>query len=111
MGKRVLAILAVVAMAGSLSLLSAAGTKGTWTGIVTDKMCATKGVNLTDAACAAKCVAAGDKWALYNSADKKVYTLTGSEKIAAQAGKTVTISGSADGDTITVASIKPAKAS
>jgi hypothetical protein len=108
--KRVSAIVFVMAVSGGLSITRAAGTNGTWKGIVTDKMCATKGVNLTDAECAKKCVAAGDKYALYNPADKKVYTLMPADKVAAQAGQTVTIKGSLDGDTITVASVAPAKA-
>ena len=105
MSKRIAAILALVLIAGALSLTMAAGTEGTWKGIVTDKMCATKGVNLTDSECAKKCVAGGDKYALYNTADKKVYVLQPADKIAAHAGHEVTIKGTLDGDTITVASV------
>ena len=106
MGKRVAAILAMVLIAGGLTFTMAAGTEGTWKGIVTDKMCATKGVNLTDSECAKKCVTAmGDKYALYNTADKKVYVLMPQDKVAAQAGHEVTIKGTVDGDTITVSSI------
>ncbi len=68
-------------------------------------MCATKGVNLTDAACAAKCVAAGDKYALYTTDDKKVYVLMPQAKVAAHAGQDVVIKGTVDGDTITVTSV------
>lgn len=105
MMKRIAAVLVIVLIAGGISLTMAAGTEGTWKGIVTDKMCATKGVNLTDTECAKKCVAAGDKYALYNSADKKVYILTPVDKIVAHAGHEVTIKGTLDGDTITVASV------
>ena len=109
MMKRIAAILAIVLIAGGLSLTMAAGTEGTWKGIVTDKMCATKGVNLTDAECAKKCVAGGDKYALYTTADKKVYVLTPANKIVAHAGQEVTIKGTLDGDTITVASVTAPK--
>jgi hypothetical protein len=107
--KRIAAILVMVVIAGGLSLTMAAGTEGTWKGIVTDKMCATKGVNLTDAECAKKCVAGGDKYALYTTADKKVYVLTPANKIVAHAGQEVTIKGTLDGDTITVASVTAPK--
>lgn len=112
MTKRIVALFAIVLFAGGLSVVAAAGKSGTWKGIVTDKMCATKGVNLTDADCAAKCVAKGDKYALYNSADKKVYVLMPQDKVAAHAGQAVTIKGTVDGDTITVTSVTaPKKAS
>ena len=107
---RFTAALAVLVIAGSFTVMSAAGTPGTWRGIVTDKMCATKGVNLTDAECAKKCVTSmGDKYALYNSADKKVYVLMPQDKVAAEAGHEVTIKGTVDGDTIQVESVSAAK--
>jgi hypothetical protein len=108
--KRCLAVLAVFALASSLSLM-AAGKEGTWTGIVTDKMCAVKGANLTDADCAKKCVSMGSSWALYESATKKVYVLAPADKVEAHAGHTVVIKGTMDGDTITVTSVTMAKAS
>jgi|SRR5579862_3462065 hypothetical protein len=111
MRNRITALFIVVLALGGLSLVSAAGKAGTWTGIVTDKMCATKGVNLTDADCAKKCVAAGDKYALYTTDDKKVYVLMPQGKVAAHAGQEVTIKGTVDGDTITVTSVTDKKAS
>ena len=63
MSKRIAALLVIVLIAGAMGMAFAAGTPGTWTGTVTDKMCATKGVSLHDADCAKKCVAAGDKYA------------------------------------------------
>ena len=113
MSKRIAALLVIVLIAGTLGLTFAAGKPGTWNGIVTDKMCATKGVNLNDAECAKKCVAAGDQYALYNTADKKVYVLMPQDKVAAHAGHEVIIKGTVDGDTITVTSVTmpPKKAS
>ena len=62
MKKSFLAVFAGLLFAGALSFLAAADAKtGTWKGIVTDQMCAQKGVKLDDADCAAKCVAAGSK--------------------------------------------------
>ena len=109
MSKRVLAVLVVLVIASGLTMVSVAQTKGTWTGIVTDQMCANKGVKLDDAACAAKCVAAGSKYALYNTADKKVYVLNPQTEAAKEAGMTVTVLGSVDGDTITASSIRTSK--
>src|SRR5665213_3960177 len=106
MKKRFLAVFAGLLFAGALSYLGAADAKtGTWKGIVTDQMCAQKGVKLDDAECAAKCVSLGSKWALYDTSTKKVYVLNPQDQASKHAGQTVTVKGSMDGDTITAASI------
>lgn len=109
MKKHLLAAVAVLLAASGLSLMAQEGKAMRFTGIVTDQMCANKGVKLDDAACAAKCVAAGSKYALYESATKKVYVLDKQDDAAKFAGKTVTVRGTANGDTIMVASIQAAK--
>jgi len=102
MSKRMAALFVIFLIAGTVSLAAAAGTAGTWKGVVTDKMCATKGVYISDAGCIQRCVAMGDKYALYNTADKKVYVLMPQNKVVAHAGHEVTIKGTVEGDTITV---------
>jgi len=106
MKKYLMAVTVLILATGGLTLSAQAAAKpASWTGIVTDQMCANKGVKLDDAACAAKCVAAGSKYALYETATKKVYVLDKQDDAAKFAGKTVTVRGSVDGDTIKVSSI------
>ncbi len=79
---------------------------GTWHGWVTDTECGAKGTNTDHAACAKKCVdEKGAKYALYNTADKKVYVLDPQDQAATHAGHHVTVKGTLDGDTIHVTDI------
>jgi hypothetical protein len=85
---------------------------GSWSGWVTDTMCAAKGAKAGHTDCANKCVKEhGAKYALYDTESKKVYVLDPQDKAAEHAGHEVTVKGSLDGDTIKVTSIemKPAK--
>jgi len=89
-----------------------AGKSGTWSGIVTDNMCAAKGAKPDHAMCASKCVKEhGAKYALYSTEDKKLYILDPQDKIADHAGHEVTVAGNLDGDTIHVTSITMKKGS
>lgn len=108
MKKHLMAVAALVLAASGLSLMAQGAKPARFTGIITDEMCAKKGVKLTDAACAAKCVAAGSKYALYETATKKVYVLDKQDEAAKFAGQTVTVRGTASDDTIAVTSIKAA---
>jgi hypothetical protein len=82
------------------------GKAGSWSGVITDDMCGAKGAKAEHAACASKCVKEhGAKYALYNTADKKVYILDPQDKAAEHAGHEVTVAGTVDGNTIHVASI------
>jgi hypothetical protein len=98
--------LALVLVAG----ISFASPKdGSWTGWVTDTMCGAKGAKADHAACANDCVKEhGAKYALYNPADKKVYTLDPQEGLAEHAGHFVKVTGSVEGDTIKVKAIEMA---
>ncbi len=79
---------------------------------MTDTICGAKGANASHAACAKQCVSQkGAKFALYNTADKKVYVLDPQDKAESYAGQQVTIKGSVNGDTIAVSSITAAKPS
>ena len=79
------------------------------TGYVGDSMCGAKHVKGTeaDAKCSATCMKKGDK-AVLVTPDAKVYSIdaAGQKKVAAFVGKTVTIDGKVDGDTIVVASVR-----
>jgi hypothetical protein len=87
----------------------AAGKQITLTGEVGDSMCGRKHMEDEPAAeCTRACVAHGSKYALI--VGDKVYTLDTGDKAALdtldkQAGKQATVTGSLDGDTISVSSV------
>jgi tRNA isopentenyl-2-thiomethyl-A-37 hydroxylase MiaE len=90
------------------ALAGAAGTKGSWTGWVTDEHCGAKGANADHQACAEKCAKNGSKLVFYNSADKKIYSLDNQEMAKQNIGHEVKVTGEVDGKNIKVASINPA---
>lgn len=79
-----------------------------WTGTVSDSHCGAKHATASAEAaeCVAKCVAGGAKYVLVSGG--KVYQLDAQEKFADFAGKSVKVSGTKKGDTITVASVEAA---
>src|SRR5216684_2226735 len=80
------------------------------TGVVTDSMCGATHMakDKTPAECTKMCVKDGMKYAL--AADKKLYTLEGHEaELAKLAGQKVTVTGTINGDTLTVTSVTAAK--
>lgn len=98
-------IVALTALA--LSVASASAFAETFKGVVSDAMCssdAAKASKADHADCAVKCVKGGDKVVLI--VGDKVYNIANQAKATDFAGKTVTIEGALDKDTITVASIK-----
>ena len=105
-------ILAVVLGFGLATLASA--EDGTWTGWVTDDHCAAAGAKAAHADCAAKCVKEkGAHWALYNTADKSMFILSGDDAMMAKmAAHECTVKGTMDKEkkTIKVASMESAAA-
>jgi hypothetical protein len=97
----------------ALTLCAAAlafAADGTWTGYISDSECGAKGANDKHAACAAKCVKEhGAKYVFVNDADKKIYAVNPQDMVAAHAGHHVTVKGSADGDSLKLASVDMAK--
>jgi len=86
------------------------GADGTWTGYISDSLCGAKGASEKHADCAVKCVKEkGASYVFVNDADHKVYNIDKQEKAAAHPGHHVTVKGTADGDTLKVASIEMAK--
>jgi hypothetical protein len=104
-------------VAGLLALtLAAAPGKETFTGVITDSMCALgdhsrMGMGPTDAECARACVLAhGAEYVLFDG--KAAYTLRGDQTLPEKfAGQKVTVIGSLDAKTkvIQVASMTAAK--
>jgi len=92
-----------------LTLYALAGAKQTFTGEVGDAMCGRKHMEDEPAAeCTRACVGHGSKFALI--VGDKIYTLETADQAALatldkQAGKTATVTGTLDGDTITVSSV------
>ena len=77
----------------------------TWTGVVSDSMCGAKHMMANAADCTRACVKQGSSYALL--VGDTVYTLKGHEgEIDKLAGQKATVTGTADGTTIQVASVK-----
>jgi hypothetical protein len=94
--------IAIAITAAALTL--AAPAKQTFTGIVTDSMCANadhKAMNMgADAGCVIECVKAGAKYVLYDG--KEAYTLSDQKTPEKFAAKKVTVTGTLDAKTKTI---------
>jgi len=92
----------------SISFLSAgAAVAQSFTGVVSDAMCAqdvAKASKPEHAACAKKCIGMGSPAVLI--VGTTVYKVSNSAKLNAYAGKTVTVEGKLNGGVLTVASVK-----
>ena len=79
-----------------------------WTGYIVDASCASKkedkGASEDHAACAVRCIKGGAP-AVFVS-DGKVFQILNQDKVVAHAGHKVTLSGTMNGDTIKVDSVK-----
>jgi len=80
-----------------------------WTGTVSDSHCGAKHAVASDkaAACVTRCIKGGAKYVLVS--EGKVYQLDAQDKFANFAGKSVKVTGSLQGDTITVESVEAAQ--
>jgi len=89
----------------------ATAEEGTWTGWVTETHCAAAGAKASHKDCALKCVKEKNaKWALYNTADKSTFVLSGDDAMLVKMAATeVTVKGTMDKETkmITVTSMEP----
>ncbi len=112
--KRLIAALAVLVLCGGGLVGSAFAAKSeTFTGEVSDSMCGAKHAMAGDkASCTRGCVKKGSSYALV--VGDKVYTLkTDDKKSLAEldklAGENAKVTGTAEGDTITVSKVAAAK--
>ena len=97
-------------MALGAMLLTAAGPKKTYTGMITDDMCGKEHtMNVKpDSKCVTECVKGmGSKYALVSGAN--VYVLSDQKTPEKFAGQKVTVTGTLDGKTLQVDSIAAAK--
>ena len=76
-----------------------------WTGTIIDEKCSTIEGMKGNAEYAAKCLKGGEAAVLLTDEDK-IYKIADQDKVVAHAGHKVTISGTLDGDTIKVDSVK-----
>ena len=97
--KKVLSVFAFCAMSAMAA---------EWTGYIADASCAGKTPDKVasegHAACAARCIKGGAA-AVFVS-EGKVYKISNQDKVVEHAGQKVTLSGTMDGDTIMVESVK-----
>ncbi|HXE63546.1 MAG TPA: DUF5818 domain-containing protein [Bryobacteraceae bacterium] len=85
--------------------LSALAAAAEFKGFVEDTACSTKAQMKDNADCAKKCIKGGSP-AVLVTADGKIFKIANQDKIVAHAGENVTVTGTAKGDTITVADVK-----
>ena len=78
---------------------------GSWTGWISDAKCGAK----VDAACAKKCIDGGEKAVFVSDKDKTVYPIANQDAVKGHAGHHVTVKGSMDNNTLTVASVSMEK--
>jgi hypothetical protein len=71
-------------------------------GWVTDTKCGAKGANAAHAACAKKCVGAGEKLAIVSDSDGKVLAVDNQDTVAGHEGHHVEVKGVVSGDSIKV---------
>jgi hypothetical protein len=105
-----LVLLILLALAVGLVPFADAGTKGAWTGWITDDHCGAKGAKAGHKGCAEQCISKGGKLVFYNTADEKIYSLDNQDLAKQHLGHEVKVTGEADGTAIKVASIAAAEA-
>jgi hypothetical protein len=90
-----------------MSLFAAAAFAGEWKGTISDSKCGAAHADGSEKSvkCAQACVKSGKAQPVLVS-DGKVYKLENSDKAVEHVGHKVIVEGSANGDTITVASVK-----
>jgi hypothetical protein len=97
-------VLSVLVLVFAFSALA-----GEYTGYIADSNCATKqgakAASEDHASCAAKCIKGGAA-AVLVTAEGKIYKIAEQDKVKDHAGHKVTLTGTLDGDTIKVESVK-----
>jgi hypothetical protein len=104
MYRRIMTAIVTLLVFGCIAL---AADKSAFTGVVSDSHCGAKHSTASDdaAACVGKCVSGGASYVLVTS-DGKVYQLDNQDKFKDLAGKSVKVTGAANGDSIAVDSVE-----
>ena len=88
------------------SLFAVSALAGEFTGWISDSKCGAKGAKAEHKDCAASCVKGGAAPVFVQ--DNKVLKIDDASKVEGYIGQKVTVTGSVDGDTIKVESVKAA---
>ena len=97
-------IVSILALALVIPAAGALAAQGEWTGFITDTHCGEKGATKTHTlGCVEKCMKAGSNAQILNESDKKIYDLDGVDKVKTLIGKKVTVKGTLDTKTNTIA--------
>jgi len=89
-----------------LAVAVLAADSSTVNGYVSDSKCGVKGTSAKHAACAKKCIDAGEKMVVVTDGDNKILTVANPDKLAGHEGHHVAVTGTVTGDTIHVDSVK-----
>jgi len=79
----------------SMTVLAAA-KDSSWAGWVSDSKCGAKGANEAHAACAKKCIGAGEKPVFVADKDQKVYSVDNPDALTGHEGHHVQVTGKMD---------------
>lgn len=90
--KKTIVLAAALCFAGPSTW--AAPKDQSWTGWISDSKCGAKGANATHAACAKKCVGAGEKPVLVTDQDQKVVAIDNPDAVSSEIGQHVQVKGS-----------------
>jgi hypothetical protein len=81
----------------SMTALAAAADM-TWAGWISDSKCGAKGANAAHAACAKKCIDAGEKPVLVTDKDQKVVNIANADAVKGHEGHHVQVTGTMNSD-------------
>ena len=104
MKKLLMLLLALSVLFLAVAVLAA--DSSTVNGYVSDSKCGVKGTNAQHAACAKKCIDAGEKMVVVTDGDNKILTVANPDKLAGHEGHHVAVTGTVTGDAIHVDSVK-----
>ena len=93
MTKRVLLVIGLYLI--SMTMLAAAKDMS-WDGWISDSKCGAKGANAAHAACAKKCIDAGEKPVFVSDKDQKVVGIDNPDAVAGHEGHHVQVTGTMD---------------
>jgi hypothetical protein len=89
--KKTIVLALALCFAGLTAL--AAPKDESWSGWISDSKCGVKGANAGHAACAKKCIAAGEKPVLVTDKDQKAVAIENPDAVSGQIGEHVQVSG------------------
>ena len=98
MTKRVLLIIGLIGLYVISMTALAAAADTTWAGWISDSKCGAKGANAAHAACAQKCIGAGEKPVLVTDKDMKVVNIANPDAVKGDVGHHVQVTGTMNSD-------------